>query len=61
MAEERAEQSEPPEQASFDANPPVDPSEPQVGNSKARFFVPREDEAREGQEEQQDESSGDAH
>ena len=38
--------------APFDDDPPVDPSEPQVGNSKAKFFVPRDeetDEAEEGQ------------
>ena len=27
----------------FDQNPPVNPSEPQVGNSRARFFMPREE------------------
>ena len=43
MAKERAEQKQQGQETSFDENPPVDPSEPQVGNSKARFFVPRED------------------
>lgn len=43
MAEERAEQHEEGEEAPFDDNPPVDPSEPRVGNSKARFFVPRDE------------------
>jgi hypothetical protein len=39
------------EQQPFDDNPPVDPSEPQVGNSRARFFMPREEDAeREGPE-----------
>lgn len=27
--------------ATFDEDPPVDPSKAQVGNSKARFFVPQ--------------------
>jgi hypothetical protein len=27
----------------FDQNPPVNPSEPQVGNSRAQFFMPREE------------------
>jgi hypothetical protein len=36
------------EQAAFDTDPPVDPSEPQVGNSRARFFMPREEGAEEG-------------
>jgi hypothetical protein len=26
----------------FDQNPPVNPEEPQVGNSRARFFMPSE-------------------
>ena len=34
----------------FDDDPPVDPSEPQVGNSKAKFFVPRDEETGEAQE-----------
>ena len=59
MAEERVEQEVQEEETSFDANPPVDPSQPQVGNSKARFFVPREEEDRE-HEEEQSRSSGDA-
>ncbi len=36
----------------FDDDPPVDPTQAQVGNSKARFFVPRDEETgepREGQ------------
>ncbi|MBA3422113.1 MAG: hypothetical protein H0U12_09540 [Thermoleophilaceae bacterium] len=46
-----AEEQEQSESAAFDENPPVDPSEPQVGNSKARFFVPRdEDEDGSGRE-----------
>lgn len=28
----------------FDEDPPVDPKSEQVGNSKARFFVPSEEE-----------------
>ncbi len=36
--------------APFDDDPPVDPSEPQVGNSKARFFIPRDEETGEAQE-----------
>ncbi len=28
----------------FDEDPPVNPGKAQVGNSKARFFVPRDDE-----------------
>jgi len=27
----------------FDQNPPVNPSEPQVGNSRAQFFMPHEE------------------
>jgi hypothetical protein len=34
----------------FDEDPPVDPSEAQVGNSKARFFVPRDEETGEAEE-----------
>ena len=30
--------------AAFDEDPPVDPASRQVGNSKARFFVPSENE-----------------
>ena len=37
--EERDERAEIP----FDEDPPVDPSVPQVGNSRARFFVPSDD------------------
>jgi hypothetical protein len=44
-APERQEQSE--EGATtpepFDQNPPVDPSQPQVGNSRAQFFMPQEE------------------
>jgi hypothetical protein len=40
---ERDAEPEPGADEAFDADPPVDPSEPQVGNSRARFFVPRED------------------
>jgi hypothetical protein len=40
---EREAPPEPRSDEPFDADPPVDPSEPQVGNSRARFFVPRED------------------
>jgi hypothetical protein len=41
--EDRDGEPEPRADEPFDADPPVDPSEPQVGNSRARFFVPRED------------------
>jgi hypothetical protein len=52
----------------FDQNPPVNPSEPQVGNSRARFFMPREEseghdeESEEGVEEEEEEEvrEGDA-
>ena len=37
--------------APFDDDPPVDPTEPQVGNSKAKFFVPRDEETEEAQDE----------
>lgn len=50
MAEER-EQEQSEEQRSdapFDDNPPVEPGKPQVGNSKAKFFIPRDDEQDEG-------------
>ena len=36
----------------FDADPPVDPGQAQVGNSKAKFFVPRDEETGEAEEEQ---------
>ncbi len=32
----------------FDDDPPVDTSEPQVGNSKAKFLIPRDEETGEG-------------
>lgn len=56
MAEER-EQEQSEEQRSdapFDDNPPVEPGTPQVGNSKAKFFMPREDEQEEGDDEQEE-------
>ncbi len=54
---EREAPPEPRSDEPFDADPPVDPFEPQVGNSRARFFVPRED----ADEEEADESAdGDA-
>lgn len=66
MTEEReqAEQEEERERADapFDENPPVDPTSQQVGNSNARFFMPREEDPDEGEgegEEQQD-AEGDA-
>ena len=49
FAEEEAEREETP----FDEDPPIDPSVPQVGNSKARFVAP----AREEPEESGDERS----
>ena len=68
MAEDREEPAELEEEAPFDADPPVDPSRPQVGNSKARFFLPRDDrpqdEPRDGEEgdreQEHGESPGDA-
>jgi hypothetical protein len=36
--------------APFDDDPPVDPGEPQVGNSKARFFLPQDEETGEAEE-----------
>ena len=39
----------------FDQNPPVNPSEPQVGNSRARFFMPRE-ESEDSEDSEDDES-----
>ncbi len=39
MTEEREQESPPP----FDEDPPVDPSEPRVGDSKAVFFQPEDD------------------
>jgi hypothetical protein len=44
MADEQEQREEPPP---FDENPPVDPSEPRVGNSKAVFVQPDEEEASE--------------
>jgi len=53
----------------FDQNPPVEPGEPQVGNSRARFFMPREEteESEEseggeedGEEDEQEVREGDA-
>jgi hypothetical protein len=40
--------------APFDENPPVDPTESQVGNSRARFFMPSEDD----QDESGDDDAG---
>ena len=39
------------ERPAFDEDPPVDPEEPRVGNSKAVFVEPTEDEGSEGEEE----------
>lgn len=50
MADERVDQEEAGEDP-FDANPPVEPSEPQVGNSKARFFMPRDEDEESSKEE----------
>jgi len=45
----------------FDQNPPVEPGEPQVGNSRARFFMPREEgEDGEDEEDEQEVREGDA-
>ena len=46
------------EQQPFDDNPPVDPSEPQVGNSRARFFMPREEGAESEGAEEDEEGEG---
>lgn len=60
MTEEREQQEGEADRAGtpFDDNPPVEPSVPQVGNSKARFFVPREEEDG-GEEGAGDEEGGD--
>ncbi len=56
MSEERqqADQEEERErgEAPFDENPPVDPTSQQVGNSNARFFMPREGESEQEQSEE---------
>lgn len=50
-SEGSAQQEEPVGQGTpFDEDPPVDPGEAQVGNSKARFFVPRDEETEEAEE-----------
>jgi hypothetical protein len=64
MTEERegAEQGEEERgKAPFDENPPVDPTESQVGNSRARFFMPSEDDEQDEDEagEEQDGDQGD--
>jgi hypothetical protein len=58
VADERADTAEHAEDAPkpFDQNPPVNPSEPQVGNSRARFFMPRA----EGEGDEEDEQSEEA-
>jgi hypothetical protein len=48
MAEEQRDEDR--EEAPFDENPPVDPSTAQVGNSNARFFMPKDDDEEEGDE-----------
>ena len=45
MSEEREDEDGGGANAPFDENPPVDPGQAQVGNSKARFFTPREEES----------------
>ena len=45
--------------APFDENPPVDPGQAQVGNSKARFFMPREGEQGQGEDEGEKEDEAD--
>lgn len=64
MAEDRGKPAELEEEAPFDANPPVDPTQPQVGNSKAQFFLPsedeRQDEAREDGDEGREEKHGES-
>ncbi len=51
MADERVDREEAGDDEPFDANPPVEPSEPQVGNSKARFFMPRDEDEGSAREE----------
>ena len=64
MSEDREEHAAAEHEAPFDADPPVDPSRPQVGNSKARFFLPREDrsqdDARDGEEGDREEEHGES-
>lgn len=53
MAEERERQkgeADARADAPFDEDPPVDPASQQVGNSHARFFMPREEEPDDGAE-----------
>ena len=52
---EPAEEEHREEPVPFDANPPINPSEPQVGNANAVFFMPREEGAEEAEEESEDE------
>lgn len=56
MADERQRQEEEGERADepFDESPPVDPRSQQVGNSNARFFMPREDEPEDGEDQDAD-------
>lgn len=46
------EQDQSEDQAPFDEDPPVDPEKAQVGNSKAKFFMPTDNEAAEQDEEE---------
>ena len=45
MTEEREQQED--ELVPFDEDPPVDPNEPRVGNSDAKFFGTRDDDEEE--------------
>ena len=54
MAEEREQEERP----AFDEDPPIDPDEPRVGNSKAVFVEPV-DEGRDDEDEAGEEDPGD--
>lgn len=47
--ERREEQGGDEEEAPFDADPPIDPSVARVGNSRARFVLPSDEAAAEGE------------
>lgn len=46
------------EPAPFDEDPPVDPEKPQVGNSRAKFYMPEEPEGTGAGDTGEAESSG---
>ena len=60
MTEEREDEDGGRANAPFDENPPVDPGQAQVGNSQARFFMPRDEEADDEGDEPHDEAGDDA-